>query len=101
MVNSIQNPPDTPRIDSYLPLLIHAKDDPTASSTSVRSSNSTITETKNAEFLDDTNHDRSQCISNNNAKHQAVAEKSEESEEFLRLLKEIVIKQNEMLLMNI
>ena len=54
MVNYIQNPRDTPQFDSCLPLFTHAKDGLVASSTSVRSSNSTITDFKNAEFLHNT-----------------------------------------------
>ena len=54
MVNSIQNSPETPQIDSCLSPWTHAKDDPAVSTTSVHNSNSIITETKNGEFLHNT-----------------------------------------------
>ena len=76
MVIAIQNPPKPPQIDSCLPPLTHSTDDLAVSSTSVHSSNSTITETKNDDFLHDID-DRSRRFSENNSKHhQAVAEKS-------------------------
>ena len=76
MVHAIENPPEPPQIDSCLPLLTRSTDDLAVSSTSARSSNSTITETKNDDFLHNTD-DRSRRFSENNSKHhQAAAEKS-------------------------
>lgn len=75
MVHAIENPPEPPQIDSCLPLLTSSTDDLAVSSTSARSSNRTITKTKNDDFLHDTD-DRSRRFSKNNSKHHhAVADK--------------------------